>query len=171
METRTLYFKRHPLEGSLTIGRLGDLLPAEVGWYALEPRPSLPRREGRAVRGPLAGLAPLATALPTGWDELPLLSASWYGERQWVHLHDAQPLSRTPAYLYHWSAEPLDDADEILQGLRIRTQNVLSWQDLDRFGLEHTVALPQTLQVEHYFRAGRRLTWRLLPPTHQESRA
>lgn len=168
MTAQTLYLQRQSLEGPLTLGSLRKQAHSGIAWFSLEPRPFLPAREGRILTGRIPGLAPLADHLLEGFDDLPLLAASLYSQRQWSHLHDVQPLSQTSASLVTWSLDPLEDAQEI-PDLIVKQQRVLTWQDRKRFGFEDGSSLPKHLQVEHYFQAGRRLTWRIRPANGSET--
>lgn len=170
MTVQTLYLQQQTLEGPLTVGALRKHIAFEIAWFSLEPRPSLPVQEGKMRTGRIPGLAPLDRQLPQGLDDLPLLSASLYGERRWLHLHDAHPLSRILGSILTWSMDPMEGAQEI-PSLAIKNQDVLTWQDRKRFGFEEDSSLPQTLQIEHFFRAGRRLTWRIACPNAVEKDA
>lgn len=161
-DTHTLHVATTPIALPLTLARVRDLLANEPpGWISLEPRPCLPESDGRILAGKLAGFEPLCRALPAGYDELPLASASLYGARTWLHLIDGQPLSGLPGSCHRWSLDPFPGA-EPLPGLQRLTRQVLTWQDRRRFGLPATSALPPILEAEHYLRHGRLLAWRLL---------
>lgn len=170
MTTQTLYLQQQSLAAPLTLGALRKYADFKVAWFSMEPRPSLPVQEGRILMGQIPGLTPLDNQLPQGLDDLPLLSASLYGERSWLHLHDAHPMSKTPGNIFTWSMDPVEDAEEIL-GLVIKRQKVLTWQDRKRFGFKEVSSLSEHLQVEHFFRAGRRLTWRIRPENGLEANA
>lgn len=161
-QTQTLYVRREPLAERLTIGWLRQHLPVDTPlWISLEPRPWLPVRDGRRLTGRLPGLEPLARSLPEGLDDLPLIAASLYMPQQWQHFYDAHPMSGLSGQRITWSLTPQQDSLE-LNTLPIR-QQVLSWQDRQRFGLGAQHPLPARLETEHYYQNGKRLAWRLIP--------
>lgn len=161
MRSQTLYVRREPLPGRLTLGLLRPYL-ADAGpvWLSLEPRPWLPERDGKRQPGRLPGLTPLARGLPEGLDDLPLLAASLYAQDHWRHFHDAHPLSELPGQCLTWSLS--DQEGAIATQTLCQRQRVLPWQDLQRFGLAQS-DLPSSLETEHYYLNGKRLTWRLIP--------
>lgn len=165
----TLYFRREPLETPLTLGSLRANLPEHLVWISLEPYPQLPERNGKRLRGPIPELAPLTTHLPDPqWDDLPLATATLFGSRSWTLLVAPQPLSGQSGMRLTWQ---LDEAPlfEAITGITVHRQPVLPWQDRDRFGRQNdsALALPQKLTVEHFYQAGRRITWRLVPGNGQ----
>lgn len=161
MSTHTLYVHRENLAERLTLGWLRRHIPDNAPlWISLEPRAWLPERDGRRQSGRIPGLAPLVRQLPDGLDDLPLLTASLYEGTCWRHFHDAHPLSGLPGQCITWSLDPLAKADS-LEGLLSTKQQVLTWQDRQRFGLAPDNALPDILSVEHYYQHGKRIAWRL----------
>ena len=52
---------------------------------------------------------------------------------------------------------------KVMDGLLCTSQQVLTWQDRQRFGLSPDKSLPAALDVEHYYQNGKRLAWRLIP--------
>jgi hypothetical protein len=160
----TLYFRREPLAAPLTIGWLRAHLPEQPVWISLEPYPQLPERNGKRLRGPIPGLAPLMTCLPDAqWDDLPLASAALFGPRRWSHIVAAQLLSGQPGAIYTWQLDQ-GEGFEAIPEVNQQALPVLPWQDRQRFGL-HTLptALPQQIATEHFHKAGRRITWRIVP--------
>jgi transposase len=160
----TLYFRREPLAAPLTIGWLRAHLPEQPVWISLEPYPQLPERNGKRLRGAIPGLAPLMTCLPDPqWDDLPLASAAFFGPRHWAHLVAAQPLSEQCGAIFTWQLDQ-GEGFEAIPEVRPQAQPVLPWQDRHRFGLHALpTGLPQTLATEHFHKAGRRITWRIVP--------
>lgn len=159
-----LYLQRTELPERLTLGLLRQYLaPDTPQWISLEPRAWLPERQGRRLSGPLPGLTPLATRLPDGLDDLPLLAASLFEAERWRHFHDAHPLSGQPSLCITWSLTHFAGACHIDE-LHRETHCVLSWHDRQRFGLPLPNPLPEQLEVEHYIQNGKRLAWRLIPP-------
>lgn len=164
-DTTTLYVATDPLESRLTLALVREFattrFPSPLGWISLEPRPSLPLRNGRPLTGRLPGFEPLARTFPEGYDDLPLANASLYGPRTWLHLIDGQPLSGLPGSCHRWSLDPFPGAEPLTELLR-HTRPVLTWHDRRRFGLPETSALPPALETEHYLRHGQLIAWRLL---------
>ncbi len=170
MATVTLYCYRRlmPAHQRLTLAYLHHHLTQiniTLAWIALEPRAALPRIDQQPRRGRIAGLTVLSRQLPSGLDDLPLLSASLYGQDQWVHLHDAHPLSQLPGQILRWSLRPINDEEvqPVSAEVRVESTQVLLWQDRQRFGLPNDESLPNELTVQHFIRHGRRIAWRLLP--------
>ena len=169
MSPQTLHVCHEPLAGRLTVGMLRQYItPGVPLWISLEPRPWLPERDGQRLTGRLPGLEPLARSLPEGLDDLPLLAASLYEQNQWRHFHDAHPLSNLAGQCITWSLTPREGARP-LEGLLCRRQQVLSWQDRQRFGLAPQSPLPASLETEHYYQNGKRLAWRLIPTQAEAS--
>lgn len=161
MSRAQLYVTHQPLDSRLTIGLLHDHVRSLAPrWISLESRAWLLEREGRLLTGRLPGLEPLARELPEGLDDLPLLCASLYGEYRWLHFHDAHPLSQTPGQVITWSLDPIAGAEKI-DGILCQKQNVLTWRDRPRFGLDTNPDLPETLDVERYYQHGKLVAWRL----------
>lgn len=162
MSPQTLYVRHEPLAERLTIGLLRQYLTPEIPlWISLEPRPWLPERDGRRLTGRLQGLEPLARSLPEDLDDLPLLAASLYAQGHWRHFHDAHPLSKLAGQCITWSLAP-QEGSRPLETLCQR-QQVLCWQDRQRFSLAAQSVLPSALETEHYYQNGKRLVWRLIP--------
>lgn len=158
----SLHVRQQALTEALTIGTLrARWMAARPIWISLEPRAWLLERAGRPLTGRLPGLAPLARTLPEGLDDLPLLGASFYSERQWWHFHDAHPLSNTPGRLITWSLDAFDGADRV-EGLVCQRQDILTWRDRERFGLAPDPELPEKLSIERYMQGGRLIVWRFL---------
>lgn len=167
MSPQTLHVRHEQLAGRLTVGMLRQYITPEAPlWISLEPRAWLPERDGKRLSGRLPGLEPLARSLPEGLDDLPLLAASLYAPDRWRHFHDAHPLSKLAGQCITWSLAP-QEGSRPLETLCQR-QQVLCWQDRQRFGLPAQGALPPSLETEHYFQHGKRLAWRLIP-THAEA--
>lgn len=163
MNKTSLHWHREALTERLTVGSLRRFVqPGLPVWISLEPRAWLPKRDGRHLTGLLPGLKPLARCLPEGLDDLPLLTASLYEARQWRHFHDANPLSGLAGHCITWQLDPAAGAST-LGDLNVQTQQVLTWQDRQRFGLSPDSALPAALHVEHFYQKGKRLAWRLIP--------
>lgn len=164
-----LYLTHHPLDTRLTLGLLRQYIEPETPlWISIEPRAWLPERDGQRKSGRLSGLAPLARALPNDLDDLPLLAASLFEADRWRHFHDAQPLSGIPGQCLTWSLTPSADAQTV-EGLLCQRQQVLPWQDRQRFGLRRDDTLTAAIPVEHYYRSGRRLAWRLVAVSTEEN--
>lgn len=164
MTPQTLYVKREPLGERLTIGLLRRYILDEAPlWISLEPRPWLLERDGRRLTGRLPGLEPLARSLPENLDDLPLYTASLYAQDYWQHFHDAQPLSGWPGQCITFSLAATQDSRAFKT--LVKRQQVLSWQDRQRFGLAANSMLPSVLESEHFYHQenGKRLTWRLIP--------
>ncbi len=159
----TLYWHRDPLPERLSIGYLRTRLPDSPVWISLEPRSHLPFREGKYLRGRIPGLSPLCRTLPENLDDLPLLSASFFGPERWQHFHDAHPLSQQPGFLVTWSLQPFFESNPLSCELPSEMDSVLSWQDRDRFGLAKEQELPICLNVQRFLVHGKQLTWRLIP--------
>jgi len=160
-DTVTLYVLCAPLEGRLDLGLVKrEAAGFSPAWIAVEPRASLPVLDGRVHRGRIPGLEPLCQSLPEGLDDLPLLAASLYANERWRHLHDAHPASGVSGFSVTWSLTSFEGARAI-EGLETRRQSVLTWQDRDRFGLGAS-NLPQRMEVDHFFHAGKRLAWRIV---------
>lgn len=169
MIPQTLHVRHEQLAGRLTVGMLRQYITPEAPlWISLEPRAWLPERDGRRLNGRLPGLEPLARSLPEGLDDLPLLAASLYEHNHWRHFHDAHPLSSLAGQCITWSLAPVEGA-RTLDGLLCHRQQVLCWQDRQRFGLAPQGVLSPSLETEHYYQNGKRLAWRLIPTQAEAS--
>lgn len=168
MSKLTLYVHKEDMAERLTLGWLRQHITLDTPlWISLEPRAWLPERDGHRQSGRL-GLAPLVRQLPNDLDDMPLLTASLYEDKCWRHFHDAHPLSGISGQYITWSLEPMANA-QVLENLLCKKQEVLPWQDRQRFGLLPDNALPAVLTVEHYYQHGKRLAWRLLPHNREDN--
>ncbi len=158
-----LYFRREVLSTPLTLGWLRGQGSGGVSWFSLEPYPTVPQYNGSWLRGPIPGLGPLLQELPDPrWDDLPLASASLFGTDGWRHWVAAQPGSQQPGAVYHWQLSSFEGS-ETLENVIVHREKVLAWQDRARFGLGEVFPLPPMLDVEHFYRDGRRIAWRIVP--------
>lgn len=165
MVEKTLYLAKEKLTKPLTVDSLRSYLPADAAvWISLDPQANLPKREGKRISGRLPGLAPLMRELPDAWGDIPLLYASIYGNGQWQHFCAAHPLSQQSGQLFTWrTTSPEGGVKAEKLNLQCRSERVLTWRDRARFGLETDANLPKALHVEHFYQAGKLITWRLLP--------